>query len=89
MTNPRAHNTENIIQVAYELGLRMRDDPRINQGDASDAISAAVCLLSTLMAADIITSIGPDFKDRYIDITLKFVKKHVELDLKRFREQAL
>lgn len=88
MTNPRAKNTEDIIQVAHELGLKMRDDPRVNQ-DASDAISAAVCLLSTLMAADIITSIGPDFKDRYIDITLKFVKKHVELDLKWFREQVL
>lgn len=89
MNDHRNANTENIIQVAYELGLKMRDDPRINRGSATDAISVAVCLLSTLIAADIITSIGPDFKDRYIDLTLKYVRAHIEVDLERFRENVL
>lgn len=89
MNDHHKGNAEDIIQVAYELGLRMRNDPRINRGSTTDAISVGVCLLSALMAADIITSIGPDYKDRYIDLTLKVLKEHIELDLKRLRENVL
>lgn len=82
-------HTQTIIDVAYELGCQLRDDSRVNQGSVADPINVAVCLLSTLMAADIITAIHPDKKDLYIDTTLKFVKAHIELDLKRFRENVL